>query len=108
MEIEEEKARYRAEKFKEFVQVIRVPFKLDSLKKPLTQREKEELEEICENELGPEQDAQCISAKFVDEDGEPILFYFGFRMAEKNGQKKPVSVVYMHFSTVLSSFSRKK
>jgi hypothetical protein len=93
-EIEGEKARDRAKKYKEFVQVIRVPFTLDRLRKPLTKKEKEELEEICDNELGPGQDAQCISAEFVDEEGEPILFYFGCRIVEKKGQTKPVWVIF--------------
>lgn len=88
--MEEDKARVRAQKYRDFVQVIRMPFTLDSLKKPLKKAEKEKLEDICDNELGPEQDAQCISAKFVDENGEPILFYFGRRIVEKEGQTKPV------------------
>jgi hypothetical protein len=55
------------------------------------------LEDICDNELGPKQNAQCISAKFVDIDGEPILFYFGSRIIEKEGQKKPVCGVLFAF-----------
>lgn len=88
--MEEKKARARVEKYKEFVQVIRVPFTLDSLSKPLIKVEKEKLEEICDNELGPGQDAQCISAKFVDKDGKPILYYFGCRVIEEKMQRKPV------------------
>lgn len=97
MEKEEEKARNRAEKYKDFVQVIRVPLTLERLQKPLTNTKKKKLEDICNNELGPTQDAQCISAKFVDKNGEPILFYFGHRIVEKEGQKKPVCGVDLHF-----------
>lgn len=90
-------ARVRAKKYIEFVQVIRVPFSLGSLERTLTKDEKKDLEDICNNELGPDQDAQCISAKFVDIDGEPILFYFGSRIIKKEGQTKPVSRVYLPF-----------
>lgn len=96
-EKEEKNARARAEKYKEFVQVIRVPFTLGSLeKKTLSGKDKEILENICDNDLGPQQEAQCISAKFVDKDGKPILFYFGSRFIEKE-QKKPVCGVYLFF-----------
>jgi hypothetical protein len=107
-EKEVKKARVRAEKYKEFVQVIRVPFSLGSLEEALTKEEKDELEDICDNELGPRQEAQCISAKFVDVDGEPILFYFGNRVIEKNGQTKPVCGVYLLFQRVSISLFRKK
>jgi hypothetical protein len=73
------------------VQVIRVPFTLASLQKPLKERDREELEVICREDLGPQQDPQCISAKFIDKDGKPILFYFGCRVIEK-GQIKPVFI----------------
>ena len=90
-EKEEKKARLRAEKYKEFVQVIRVPFSLDSLQeKTLSDKEKQILEDICDNDLGPQQEAQCMSAKFVDKDGKPILFYFGSRIIRKEGQMRQV------------------
>lgn len=81
-------ARARYQKFIGFVQVIRVPFTLSSLQKPLKEKE---LEVICREDLGPQQDPQCISAKFIDKEGKPILFYFGCRVVEK-GQIKPVFI----------------
>ena len=39
--------------------------------------EKEELEAICNQKLGPHLESQCLSAQFVDKDGQPILFNFG-------------------------------
>lgn len=83
------KARVRAQNFVKFAQVIRVPFKLETLNKNFSAIEKEELEEICEKKLGPGQESQCASAQFVDMDGHPILFYFGDRIIIPN-QKPPV------------------
>lgn len=89
-------ARVRAEKFKEFAQVIRVPFSLEQLNKTYTVQEREELEALCDKQLGPRQESQCLSAQFVDKDGQPILFYFGERII-RVGEDPPVMYIFYFF-----------
>ena len=48
------------------------------------------LESICDNELGENAPAQCISGKYVDANQKPILYYFGNRIREPK-QKLEVS-----------------
>ncbi|KAF8867895.1 hypothetical protein CPB84DRAFT_1810481, partial [Gymnopilus junonius] len=57
--------------------VINVPCTLEELKKP---QDEKRLERICVEELGPNRSAQCISARFVDPNGQTILAYFGNRI----------------------------
>jgi len=71
-----------------FAQVIRVPTTLDKLKSAPV--DKAALEQICDVDLGPNQPAQCMSAQFVAEDGEPLLLYFGRRVVQE-GRKPPVT-----------------
>lgn len=89
-EKELQKARDLAQKFKKFAQVIRVPFTLEHLNKTFTAAEKNKLEAICDNELGPSQESQCISAQFIDKDGQPILFYFDERVITVGEEDPPV------------------
>ena len=104
LENELRRARVRAQKFKEFAQVIRVPYTLESLNKNLS---KEVLNGICEKDLGSDQESQCVSAQFVDRDGQPILFYFGNRIIT-DGEGPPVKYSYWISSLVLIYFSRKR
>ena len=80
-------AKTRAEYFLQWAQVIRVPVTLKKLKEAPV--DKDELERICRVELGPDKPAQCVSARFVGQDGEPLFLYFGRRIIPKHG-KPPV------------------
>jgi hypothetical protein len=88
-EIELKKARDRAVKFIKYAQVIRVPLTLEDLNRPFSEQDKSDLEAYCANDLGPGQDSQCISARFVDQNGDPILCYFGERIV-RLGDEPPV------------------
>ena len=56
---------------------IKLPFTLKSLQ---MNQERDDLETVCQEKLGPNMPAQCMSAQFVDSEDEPILFYFGDRI----------------------------
>jgi len=70
-----------------FAQVITVPHTLSSLKN--AQEDEEALANICEVKLGANQPAQCMSARFVDPNGETLFCYFGRRIYVK-GMEPPV------------------
>jgi lipoate synthase len=61
------------------VTTIKVPFSLEEMKKEMDPKK---LDKICDEELGPNILAQCFSAKYVDSDDKPILFYFGNRITK--------------------------
>ena len=70
----------RFQNYAEQVTEIVLPFTFDSMnEKP------QDLEKICDEGLGPDMHAQCMSAKFVDSAGVPILFYFGDRILLPQG-----------------------
>lgn len=69
--------------------VIKVPYTLNDLKKP---QDIEELERICVENLGPNQSAQCISARFVDPQGKTLLAYFGNRI--KKSKDTGVRIIF--------------
>lgn len=71
----------------EYAQVIRVPYTLEKLKEITF--DKDEMESICANDLGPDKPAQCLSARFLGQDGEPLLLYFGRRVV-REGEEAPV------------------
>lgn len=95
-----ELAQIRAKHFVEFAQVIEVPTTLAKLKADSAKANKEDLELICNTVLGPNQPAQCISAKFVAEDGETLLLYFGRRIVQK-GRKPPVCLYFITYTVDL-------
>ena len=70
------------------VTTIQVPYTLEELKNI---KDEKALESICDQDLGPNVPSQCISAKFVDADSEPILFYFGQRVLSDDKNLKGVS-----------------
>jgi hypothetical protein len=81
--------------FKENVATIKVPFVLEDMEGDL-----KTLEWICENDLA-QKSPQCISAKFVDKNDNPILFYFGFRKVEKKGKShKNVRLFFIFLSSI--------
>lgn len=84
--LNEEKTALLAEKFVSQVQVIRTPFTREELQAKVDYAS---LERKCEKYLGPQQEAQHLSAKFVDKDGEPILFYWAHRITTPD-DKPPV------------------
>lgn len=75
--------------FAQNVQTIQIPKSFEDLVKPLP-KHKQKMEKICNTTLGPNQPAQCMSAKFVDEEGETVFVYFAHRIINKN-QGPPVS-----------------
>ena len=84
-----ELATRRMSYFEENVTIIKVPFTLEDMDKNVCY---EDLETICNSDLA-QVSPQCFSAKFIDKNDEPILFYFGFR--EKVGKdKKRVRLVW--------------
>jgi hypothetical protein len=60
------------------VTTIEVPFALEDMHKDMHNKS---LDSICDNDLA-DISPQCFSAKFVDKNKNPILFYFGFRHKE--------------------------
>jgi hypothetical protein len=60
----------------------------EDLMKPV---DKDEMEDICNNLLGPNQPAQCISARFVDSNNKTVFVYFGQRVYSPQ-QEAPVSL----------------
>jgi hypothetical protein len=59
--------------FKENVTTIKVPFLLEDMSEDL-----EAMENTCDIALA-QYSPQCLSAKFVDLNDNPILVYFGLR-----------------------------
>lgn len=80
-------AKMRAKKFMKYTQVICVPTMLDKLKKGI---DKDQLKKICTVNLGPNQPAQCLSARFVGEDGGTLFLYFGRRVISNDSDDPPV------------------
>jgi hypothetical protein len=64
--------------FQQHITTIKVPFALDEMHEDMFD---ESLESICDNQLA-DISPQCFSARFIDKNNEPILFYFGFRHPE--------------------------
>ena len=79
------------ERYIENVTTIQVPFTLEDLKK---KEDDESLNHICDHELGPNTVAQCMSARFVDANDEPILFYFGKRISNTPGVSDFFMTIY--------------
>lgn len=76
-----ELTRKRLEGFLEEAPTFQLPWRLGDLDK---QKEKpglaRQLEKLCKNDLGPGKPERCFSAKYVDLDGKPVCFYFGYRL----------------------------
>jgi len=87
----------KAKNFLKFGQVIRVPHTLKSLSKGTKAEKLERLETICD-QLAT-QPAQCVSAQFVDTEGEPLFFYFG-RRGVVAGEGPPVRPAFLFYSYI--------
>ena len=75
--------KWNARRFKNYLEYtpkIVLPLTLRSLRKPLTKNDKIELEQKTEKLLAPSRPAQCMSAQYLDRNGEPLLYYFGRRL----------------------------
>ena len=66
---------------------IQLPFTLASLGEQANQNKKE-MEKVCEESLGANQPGQCMSAEFIDSEGQPVLFYFGDRIVLRKGESR--------------------
>jgi hypothetical protein len=77
------------QRYMQEVTKINLPFTLGSLEDKKKHSIKE-MERVCQDHLGPNQPAQCMSAQFVDSEGQPVLFYFGDRIWLAEGES-PVS-----------------
>ncbi|KAG5636901.1 hypothetical protein H0H81_006463 [Sphagnurus paluster] len=64
-----------------------VPYSLQQLQE---RQDITKLNQICDKELGIDQPAQCVSALFVDKEGENILAYFGDRVKQNQKYKRKV------------------
>jgi hypothetical protein len=71
----------------ETVTQIQLPFTLGSLEDKPNQNQKE-MEKVCQERLGANQPAQCMSASFIDSEGRPVLFYFGDRIVLAEGESR--------------------
>ncbi|KDR67074.1 hypothetical protein GALMADRAFT_147499 [Galerina marginata CBS 339.88] len=83
---EEEKLYKITGMFKKHAQVIRAPCTREDLAKP---QNLQNLEKICHSELGPNKEAQHLSAQFIDKNDKPILFYFGYRITAEDDLPLP-------------------
>lgn len=97
-------AKQRAKHFLDWAQVIRVPTTLTKLKE--TPIDKDELDEICMVELASSQPAQCLSVRFVGEDGETLFLYFGRRVIPKNGGPPVHLIPAIYGPNLISRFSK--
>lgn len=97
-------AKRRAQHFMEWAQVIRVPTTLEKLKE--TAVDMEELDQICSVDLGSNKPAQCLSARFVGEDGETLLLYFGRRIVTKDATPPVCFILTTYRPHLTSIFSR--
>jgi hypothetical protein len=87
----------KVDNFLNFAQAIRVPYTLKSLKQGEKTEKLERLEAICD-QLAT-QPAQCISARFLDPQGEPLFFYLG-RRGVVAGKGPPVSPAILFYSNI--------
>jgi hypothetical protein len=83
--------------FLNFAQAIRVPYMLKSLKQGEKMEKLETLEAICD-QLAM-QPTQCVSARFLDPQGEPLFFYLG-RRGIVTGKGPPVSPAILFYSNI--------
>jgi len=90
----EKRIETKVNNFLNFAQAIRVPYTLKSLKQGEKAEKLEMLEEICDQLIT--QPAQCVSARFLDPQGEPLFFYFG-RRGVVTGKGPPVSPATLLF-----------
>lgn len=60
------------------------------------------LQKICDNQLGPGTPEQCLSAKFIDAEGTPIFYYFGYRIAGDNIDKVSILFLLLHILLILN------
>lgn len=63
------------------VTTIKVPFALEDMKEDV---DIEGLESTCKKLESV--DPQCLSARFVDKNGEPVFYYFGKRIKKTDGK----------------------
>lgn len=91
--------------FMEYADVIKVPKTYESFVADVSGSEgtikslKEDLNKVCNEQLGPNQDAQCCSARFVDPNNKTLLAYFGYRIKKKN----PVSEISQKFQRLIDT-----
>jgi hypothetical protein len=93
----EKRIEAKVNNFLNFAQAIRVPYTLKSLKQGEKTGKLESLEAICD-QLAT-QPAQCVSARFLDPQGEPLFCYFG-RRGVVAGKGPPVNPAILFHSTI--------
>lgn len=74
-------SRRRIRAFLEEAPTFQVPWYLNDIANDSGNDVKDELEAVCNGELGPGTPEQCFSAKFVDLSGKLIFAYLGYRIA---------------------------
>jgi hypothetical protein len=95
-----ESANLRIKHYIQFVTTVQVPFTLKEMERVDVQ----ELQRICDKELGDTAPSQCISARFVDSENMPILFYFGKRIKDIS-KKVGVSFYFISILIITKSIS---
>jgi len=87
MDKDKKKNIIRFQRYLDYAPKISVPVTLRSLRKPLTAGIKKKLEENADRLAAPSHPARCTSAKYVDRNGEPLLYYFGRRLVRPEDKK---------------------
>lgn len=75
-----------------------MPFTLEEMKRNINVKT---LDNICNNQLNPNAPAQCLSAKFVDANNQPILIYFGSRIIEPKERVGYLNTLVNSFTLLL-------
>jgi DNA-binding Xre family transcriptional regulator len=96
-DVSEKRIETKVNNFLNFAQAIRVPYTLKSLKQGEKTEKLERLEAICD-QLAT-QPTQCVSARFLDPQGDPLFFYFG-RRGVVAGKGPPVSPAILFYSNI--------
>lgn len=87
MDRDDERSIIRFQRYLEYAPTVVLPLTLRSLRKPLTSKSRKSLEANTEKLLAPSHPARCTSAKYVDRNGEPLLYYFGRRLVRPDDRK---------------------
>lgn len=90
----------RIQDYLHYAPKIVVPVTLRKLRKPLSAEEKNKLEDDAERLAAPSHPARCTSAKYVDRNGDPLLYYFGRRLVRPGDEKVSLSAVSPRMSSI--------
>lgn len=72
----------RVHNFLKYADKFRVDFTVQELVDDLQNTKSSEIDQMCEELLGPNQPSRCFSAQFYSKDNEPLFFYLAERWAD--------------------------